>query len=93
MWERVGKGSGGTGYTPTGPHYRDERTEGRVGHCSKIKVCSYPSQQHDTDCQSDQGVHIEMVALVEGRTAVSVCLVQVQVATAFSLGEDQDQWY
>jgi hypothetical protein len=65
--------------------------EGRVEHRSKVEVRSYPSRQQETDCQIDQGAHIEMAAPVEGRRMVPACSVQVQVATVFGQEEVQDQ--
>jgi hypothetical protein len=56
---------------------------------SSVEVCSYPYQQHDTDCQLDQN---EMVPPVECRRVVPACLVDVREMTVFGLKEVQDQW-
>ena len=82
---------GGNGHTPMGLRYRDDQTEGRVGRHSNVEVRSSPLRQHDTDCPLHQRVHIEMVALAEGRRAVPACSVEVQVATVFGLEDVQDQ--
>ena len=65
----------GIGHTPMGQRYRDDQTEGRVGHRSTAEVHSYPPQQRDTDCQLVQGVHIETVA-PEGRRVAPACSVE-----------------